>query len=45
MVAVGIPARIIRSRRMMGEDMEPKVLQKRGWAVRLKDAWHSLRQP
>ena len=45
MVAVGIPARIIRSRRMMGESAELKVLQRRGWAVRLKDAWHSLRQP
>ena len=45
MVAVGIPARIVRSRRMMGENMEPKVAQKRGWAARLREAWHSLRQP
>jgi acetyltransferase-like isoleucine patch superfamily enzyme len=45
MVAVGIPARIVRSRRMMGESAEPKVAQKRGWAVRLREAWHSLRQP
>lgn len=45
MVAVGIPARIIRSRRMMGENMEPKAVQKRGWAARLREAWHSLRQP
>ncbi|MEZ5718467.1 MAG: acyltransferase [Burkholderiaceae bacterium] len=45
MVAVGIPARIVRARRMMGENMEPKVAQKRGWAVRLREAWHSLRQP
>lgn len=44
MVAVGIPARIIRSRHL-GEGGELKAVRARSWAVRLQDAWRSLWQP